>query len=336
MSLEIFWFCLIAVLWGGYFVLEGFDFGVGMLAAVVGRDDDERHTVIETIGPVWDGNEVWLVVAAGATFAAFPAWYATMFSGLYLLLLAILVCLIVRAVSFDWRGRGAGERWNRRWRWASTASSVGAPFFWGVGLAALLHGVPLGSDQTFTGNVGDVFSAYTVLVGLATVLLFAFHGATFLTLRLEGALGERAATLARRLALPAALVVVGVLAWTVGVAMDRNDRGLLPVLVPAVIGAGGVVAATLLVGARRPGWAFTATAVTAGMIVATLFTGLYPRVIVSHPNFSNSLTLSDAATAHYALSVVTVVAALCTPVVLLYQGWAYHVFRARVGGAPSV
>jgi cytochrome d ubiquinol oxidase subunit II len=146
----------------------------------------------------------------------------------------------------------------------------------------------------------------------------------------------RAATLARRLALPAALVVVGVLAWTVGVAMDRNDRSLLPVLVPAVIGAGGVVAASLLVGARRPGWAFAATALTAGMIVATLFTGLYPRVIVSHPNFSNSLTLSDAATAHYALSVVTVVAALCTPVVLLYQGWAYHVFRARVGGAPSV
>jgi cytochrome bd ubiquinol oxidase subunit II len=324
MSLEIFWFCLIAVLWAGYFVLEGFDFGVGMLAAVVGRDDDERHTVIETIGPVWDGNEVWLVVAAGATFAAFPAWYAT------------IVCLIVRAVSFDWRGRGAGERWNRRWRWASTASSVGAPFFWGVGLAALLHGLPLGSDQTFTGDVGDVFSAYTVLVGLATVLLFAFHGATFLTLRLGGALGERSAALARRLALPAAVVVAGTLAWTVGVAMDRNDRGLLPVLVPAVAGAGGVVAAALLVRAHRTGWAFAATAVTAGMIVATLFTGLYPRVIVSYPDFSNSLTLSDAATAHYALSVVTVVAAVCTPVVLLYQGWAYHVFRARVGGAPSV
>ncbi|WCB95184.1 Cytochrome bd-I ubiquinol oxidase subunit 2 [Baekduia alba] len=336
MSLEIFWFCLIAVLWGGYFVLEGFDFGVGMLAAVVGRDDDERHTVIETIGPVWDGNEVWLVVAAGATFAAFPAWYATMFAGLYLLLLAILVCLIVRAVSFDWRGRGDGERWHRSWRWASTASSIGAPFFWGVGLAALLHGLPLNSDQTYGGDVGDVFSVYTVLVGAATVLLFAFHGATFLTLRLAGGLGERAAAFARRLALPTAVVVVGVLAWTVVVAIDRNDRSLLPVLVPAAVGAGGVVAAGLLVGARRPGWGFAATALTAGMIVATLFTGLYPRVIVSSPDFANSLTISDAATAHYALSVITVVAAVCTPVVLLYQGWAYHVFRARVGGAPSV
>jgi cytochrome d ubiquinol oxidase subunit II len=336
MSLEIFWFCLIAVLWGGYFVLEGFDFGVGMLAPVIGRDDDERHAVIETIGPVWDGNEVWLVVAAGATFAAFPAWYATMFSGLYLVLLALLTCLIVRAVSFDWRGRGAGERWRRSWRWASTASSVGAPFFWGVGLAALLHGLPLGSDQTFAGNAGDAFSAYTVVVGLATVLLFAFHGATFLTLRLDGALRERAEGLARRLALPAAVVVAGVLAWTAGVATDRNDRSLLPVLVPAVAGAAGVVAAGLLVRARRPGWAFAATALTAGMIVATLFTGLYPRVIVSHPGFSNSLTLSGAATAHYALSVITVVAGVCTPVVLLYQGWTYHVFRARVGGAPSV
>ena len=259
-----------------------------------------------------------------------------MFSGLYLLLLAILVCLIVRAVSFDWRGRGDGERWHRSWRWASTAASVGAPFFWGVGLAALLHGLPLGSDQTFTGDVGDVFSAYTVLVGLATVLLFAFHGATFLTLRLEGALGERAATLARRLALPTVVVVAGVLAWTVAVAIDRNDRGLLPVLVPAVAGAGGVAVAAVLVRARRTGWAFAATAVTAAMIVATLFTGLYPRVIVSYPDFSNSLTLSDAATGHYALSVITVVAAICTPVVLLYQGWAYHVFRARVGGARSV
>jgi cytochrome bd ubiquinol oxidase subunit II len=334
-SLEVFWFCLIAVLWAGYFVLEGFDFGVGMLAPVLGHDDDERHTVIETIGPVWDGNEVWLVVAAGATFAAFPAWYATMFSGLYLVMLAILVCLIVRAVSFEWRGRGDGARWVRSWRWASTASSIGAPFLWGVGLAALLHGLPLQSDQTFGGDVGDVFSGYTVLAGLATVVLFAFHGATFLTLRLDGVLGIRAAALARRLGLPAAVAVAGVLAWTVAVAVDRNDRSVLPVLVPAAVGGVSVVAGAL-VGARRPGWAFAATAVAAAMIVATLFTGLYPRAIVSHPDFSNSLTISDAATTHYALSVITVVAALCTPVVLLYQGWAYHVFRARVGGAPSV
>jgi cytochrome d ubiquinol oxidase subunit II len=239
-------------------------------------------------------------------------------------------------VSFDWRGRGAGERWNRRWRWASTASSVGAPFLWGVGLAALLHGVPLNGDQTFAGDVGDVFSVYTVLVGVATVLLFAFHGATFLTLRLGGALGERSAALARRLALPAALVVAGTLAWTVGVAIERNDRGLLGVVVPAAAGAVAVVAAALLSGARRPGWAFAATAVSAAMVVATIFTGLYPRVIVSHPDAANSLTIADAAAAHYALSVITVVAAVCTPVVLLYQGWAYHVFRARVGGAPSV
>src|SRR4051812_22771628 len=183
MSLAIFWFCLIGVLWAGYFVLEGFDFGVGMLVGVLGRDEDERHLLLDTIGPVWDGNEVWLVVAAGATFAAFPVWYATMFSGLYLLLLVILVCLIVRAVSFEWRGRAEDPRWRRSWRWAATASSIGAPFLWGVALASLLHGLPLNSDQSFGGNVGDVFSVYTVAVGLATVLLFAFHGATFLTLR---------------------------------------------------------------------------------------------------------------------------------------------------------
>jgi cytochrome d ubiquinol oxidase subunit II len=335
MSLEIFWFCLIAVLWAGYFVLEGFDFGVGMLLPVVGRDDDERDALLDTIGPVWDGNEVWLVVVAGATFAAFPAWYATMFSGFYLVLLAILVCLIVRAVSFEWRGRGASPRWRGAWGWANTAASIGAPFFWGVALATLLHGLPLGSDQSFAGGVGDLFSVYTVLAGVATVLLFAFHGATFLVLRTAGVLRERAAATARRLSLPAAAVLVGFLAWTVAVAIDRNDRDLFPVVVPAAVGAVAVLAAVLLARVGRPGRAFAATAVAAAAIVATLFTGLYPRVLVSDPTFANSLSIADAAAAHYALSVITVVAAICTPVVLLYQGWAYHVFRARVGGAPT-
>jgi cytochrome d ubiquinol oxidase subunit II len=336
MSLEILWFCLIAVFWAGYFVLEGFDFGVGMLLGVVGRDDDERDALLDTIGPVWDGNEVWLVVVAGATFAAFPAWYATMFSGFYLVLLAILVCLIVRAVSFEWRGRGRGPRWRGRWGWANTVASVGAPFLWGVALATLLHGLPLNSDQSFGGGVGDLFSFYTVLGGVATALLFAFHGATFLMLRTAGALRDRAAATASRLSLPAVVVLAGFLAWTVAVAIDRNDRDLFPVIVPAAAGAVGVVAAALLVRVRRPGWAFATTAVAAAAIVATLFTGLYPRVLVSDPAFANSLSIADAAAAHYALSVITVVAAICAPVVLLYQGWAYHVFRARVGGAPSV
>jgi cytochrome bd ubiquinol oxidase subunit II len=192
MTLETFWFFLIAVLWGGYFVLEGFDFGVGMLLPIVGRSARERGTLLNTIGPVWDGNEVWLVVAAAATFAAFPAWYATMFSGFYLVLLLILVLLILRVVSFEWRERGESPRWRALWCWANTVGSVGAPFLWGLALANLLHGLPLDGDGHFTGDLTDLFSGYTVAAGVSTVALFALHGATFLTLRTDGALHERA------------------------------------------------------------------------------------------------------------------------------------------------
>ncbi len=242
MTLETLWFCLIAVLWAGYFVLEGFDFGVGMLLPLVGRDEAERDTMLRTIGPVWDGNEVWLVVATGATFAAFPAWYATMFSALYLALLLILVCLIVRVVSFEWRGRSETPRGRLAWQWANTVGSVGAPFLWGVALANLLHGLPLNADGDFTGTFLDLFSGYTVLAGLAAVLLFALHGAAFLTLRTDGDLRVRAATAARRLSLPAAVAVAGFLGWTVGVAVDRNDRGVLGPLVPAILGGAVLVA----------------------------------------------------------------------------------------------
>src|SRR4051794_25441935 len=202
MALGDFWFGLIAVLWSGYFLLEGFDFGVGMLLPVLPRDERERGLMFESIGPVWDGNEVWLVVAAGATFAAFPAWYATMFSAFYLPLLVTLLCLILRAVSFEWRERGDGSRWRRTWLAANVGASFGAPLLWGIALANLLSGVPLDGKRQFTGGLGDLFSGYTVFAGLVVVVLFAFHGATFLVLRTSGALCERAAVAARRLAFP--------------------------------------------------------------------------------------------------------------------------------------
>jgi cytochrome bd ubiquinol oxidase subunit II len=335
MGLEDLWFCLIAVLWGGYFVLEGFDFGVGMLLSFLPRSERERSTMFETIGPVWDGNEVWLVVAGGATFAAFPAWYATMFSGFYLALLLILVLLIVRVVSFEWREKSEDPRWRAVWQWANTVGSTGAAFVWGVALANLVHGVPLNDDGDFTGDFLDLFSAYTVLAGIATILLFALHGATFLTLRTSGALCERAAAAARRLSAPAAVAVAALLVWTVAVAVDRNERGVVGPAVAAALGIAAIVAATVLVLLRRSGWAFVMTALAALAAVATIFTGLYPRVLVSHPNFDNSLTVSNAASGHYALTVITVVAAIFTPVVLLYQGWTYHVFRARLGGEDA-
>ncbi len=335
MGLEIVWFWLIALLWGGYFVLEGFDFGVGILLPFLGRDERDRSEMFQTVGPVWDGNEVWLVVAGASIFAAFPAWYATMFSGFYLALLIVLVCLMIRVVSFEWREKSESPRWRATWRWANTIGSVGAPLIWGIALANLLHGVPLDSGGGFAGNFGDLFSGYTVLAGIATVLLFAFHGATFLTLRTSGELCERAAAAARRLALPVALVAAAFLVWTVAVAHDRNQRGVLPVAVPAAIGIAALLMAVVLVTRRRSLPAFAMTALGVLALVATIFTGLYPRVMVSQPGFSNSLTVSNAASDHYALVVITVVAAIFTPLVLLYQGWTYHVFRARVGGRPA-
>ena len=332
MDLETFWFCLIAVFWAGYFLLEGFDFGVGMLLPFVPRDDAERGTLLRTIGPVWDGNEVWLIVAGGATFAAFPAWYATMFSGFYLALLLVLVFLIVRVISFEWRGKGHSPRWRAVWTTANVVGSVGASFLWGVALSNLVHGVPLDSDGGWAGAFVDLFSVYTVFGGIAVVLLFAFHGATFLTIRTTGGLCVRAAEAARRLSLPAAVAGAAFLVWTVAVAVDRNDKNVFPPVVPCALGIAAILLALVFVHRRRSGLAFAATAFAAVLLVATLFTSLYPRVLVSSPDFGNSLTVDNASSSHYALAVMTVVALILTPLVLLYQGWTYYVFRERLGG----
>jgi cytochrome d ubiquinol oxidase subunit II len=336
MTLQIFWFCLIAVLWSGYFVLEGFDFGVGMLLPFVPRGSKERGVLLESIGPVWDGNEVWLVVAAGGTFAAFPAWYGAMFSGFYLLLLLILVFLIVRAVSFEWWNKSESPRWRSFWLGANVAASFGAPFLWGLALADLLYGVPLGTDGDFTGSIGDLFSAYAVFAGIAVVCLFAFHGATFLTLRTTGELHQRTSRVARMLALPAAAVVGAFAVWTVAVATDRNDKGVFPPVLPAALAIVALLLAAVLVRRGTTGRAFVSTALGAVLTVATLFTSLYPRVMVSSPDFGNSLTVSNAASSHYALVAITVVALILTPLVLLYQGWTYYVLRARLAGEEVV
>jgi cytochrome d ubiquinol oxidase subunit II len=334
MDLETFWFCLIAVLWAGYFLLEGFDFGVGMLLPFVPRDDAERSAQLHTIGPVWDGNETWLVVAGGATFAAFPAWYATMFSGFYLALLLILFFLIIRVVSFEWRSKSETPGWRALWTWANTIGSAGAALVWGIGLSALVYGTPIDSNGDYVGSFWDLFNPYTVFAGVSVAVLFAFHGATFLTLRTLGDLHDRAQHAARRLALPAVVLAAVFLVWTVVVAMDQNDKNLFPPLLPALIGIVALGLALVLLFSGRTGSAFAMTGLGAVSVVATLFVSLYPRVMVSNPDFENSLTVDGAASSHYALSVMSVVALICVPLVLLYQGWTYYVFRHRVGGEP--
>ena len=333
MNLQILWFCLITFFWSGYFVLEGFDFGVGMLLPFLPRDEEERTEMFRSIGPVWDGNEVWLVVAGAATFAAFPSWYGTMFSGFYLALLLVLVLLILRVVSFEWRDKGDKARWRRVWMWANAVGSAGIPLVWGVALADLIYGLPIDSGGDYTGNFWDLFSAYSVLAGVAFVLLFAFHGAGYLALRTSGDLYERARRAARALGVPAIAVGAAFMIWTVVVAVDQNHKDVLPPVLPAVIAIVALLLAGNFAYRGRNDLGFAMTAIATLAAVATLFTGLYPRVMVSSTSFGNSLTVSGTASVHYTLAVMSVVALVLVPVILLYQSWNYYVFRARITGS---
>jgi cytochrome bd ubiquinol oxidase subunit II len=333
MDLQVLWFCLIGFFFAAYFVLEGFDFGVGLLLPILPRNEEERSTMLRTIGPVWDGNEVWLVIAGGAMFAAFPTWYATMFSGFYIALLLLLVFLIVRVLSFEWRERHEdSRRWLGLWAWANTIGSLGAALIWGVAFSNLLYGVPINSSGDFDGTFSDLFNLYTLLGGIAVVLLFAFHGATYLTLRTTGELCRRAATAARRLSIVTALVGASFLIWTVAVAVDRNDKDAFPPVLPALLAIVALLGAVVFVRLARSGWAFALTAAAAFLLVATIFTSLYPRVMVASNDFANSLTVDNASSANYTLKVMSVAALIVVPIILLYQAWTYYVLRGRVGG----
>jgi cytochrome d ubiquinol oxidase subunit II len=325
MTLGDLWFILIAVLWTGFFVLEGFDFGVGMLHGAVGGDEAGRRAAINTIGPLWDGNEVWLIVAAAAIFAAFPGWYATMFSSLYLAMVALLVALIIRGVSFEFRGKGSSPRWRRTWDLLMTIGSIVAPFLLGVALGDLLDGLPIGADEEYTGNFADLLQPYALYVGFTFVVLCALHGATFLALKTTGDIRERAGHLARRIAPFAAVVVLVFAIWTHATA----GKGFFPnVIEIAVVLA--VLAAAWLIRDRHEGWAFTVTTIAMATTVLAIFTNLYPRVMVSSTSAANSLTVANTASGSYALKVMTVVVVLFLPAVIVYQSWTYHVFRRRV------
>jgi cytochrome d ubiquinol oxidase subunit II len=320
-----FWAILIAVLWTGFFVLEGFDFGVGMLHGVAGGHAAARRAAINTIGPLWDGNEVWLVVAAAAIFAAFPGWYATMFSGFYLLMALILVALIIRGVSFEYRGKRPAARWRRTFDGLMTTGSVAAPLLFGIVLGDLLHGLPVNSAQNYTGTFWDLFQPYAVFTGVTFVLICALYGATFLTLKTTGELRERAGRLARAIAPFTGAAVIGFIIWThVG---HATTFFLNPVELLAIL---AVLAAVWLVHDHREGFAFTATAVTMASCIVAIFTGLYPNVMVSSTNAAYNLTVHNTASNAYALKIMTVVAVVMLPFVLAYQTWSYYVFRKRV------
>ena len=325
MHLADLWFALIAVLWMGYLVLEGFDFGVGTLLPVLGRDDVDRRVMINTIGPVWDGNEVWLLVAGGATFAAFPGWYATMFSGFYLALLVILVALILRGVAFEYRGKIDDPRWRRAWDRAIAFGSAAPALLWGVALANVVRGVPVDGNHVYAGTFFTLLNPYALLGGLTTLSLFTLHGAVFLGLKADGPVRERA----RALALPLGGVVVLLAAAFLGWTQAYGGSWITWLLSGRAAGCrlAGLAAARR----AREGWAFAGTAATIGLATAMLFTVLYPNVLPSTLDSAFSLTVANASSTPYTLGIMTWVAALFTPVVLAYQAYTYWVFRRRVG-----
>jgi cytochrome d ubiquinol oxidase subunit II len=329
MDLNTLWFILIGVLFTGFFVLEGFDYGVGILLPFVGKTDSERRRVINTIGPVWDGNEVWILTGGGAIFAAFPHWYATLFSGFYLALFLMLVALIVRGVAFEFRSKDRHPAWRATWDWMIFFGSAVPALLWGVAMANLLQGTPIDQTKTFTGGFFDLLSPYTVLAGLTSLTLFTTHGAIFLNLKSTDPIHARALAATKKVG-PVATVLlllfaVGTYVWT-----DAFTRiGLNPGLIP-LLALGALLSAGALIHRESMGWAFVMTTLTIVFTTATLFVSLFPRVMVSSLDPEWSLTIYNASSTPYTLRVMSIVALIFVPIVLAYQAWTYWVFRHRI------
>ncbi len=334
MGLQQGWFVAVSFLFLGFFVLEGFDFGVGMLMGPLGRRsamatggavEPHRRAVLNTIGPVWDGNEVWLITAGGAMFAAFPHWYATVFSGLYLPLLVILLAMIARVVAIEWRGKINDPKWRR---WCDVGIAVGSwvpAIVWGVAFAGLVRGLPVGSDKNVVGlSFADVFNPYTILGGLTTCALFLFHGSVFIALKSGGGVRADAVRIARLLAIPATVLVGAFGLWT----QTSYGKPWTVVFLGAALLA--QLAAVAAIYRGREGWAFLCTTVTVAATVALIFGSMYPNLVPSTIDPAYNLTVFNASSSPYTLKVLTWAALLVAPFVLAYQAWTYWVFRKRV------
>lgn len=328
MDLNTLWFGIITFLFVGFLFLEGFDFGVGMLMPLLGRNAEERRTVTSAIGPFWDGNEVWLLVSGAAMFAAFPGWYATMFSSFYLVMVALLVALILRGVGFEFRNRHASPAWTKFWDAMIAGGSFAAAFIWGVALTDLVKGLPIDGKQHYVGGFADLFSPFSLLGGVALVSLFLLHGANFLTLKTEGEIQARAEQTAKILWLPVTLVAGGLGAYTV-IATDIFSRSIVAT-VAAIVAAAALVATAACLQAGRSGLAFLLNGLVIIGVVLAIFGGLFPRVMVSSLNPEYSLTITNAAATAKSLEISTWFSLTLIPVVVGYQAWNYWVFRKRV------
>ncbi len=340
MDLNTVWFILIAVLYIGFFILEGFDFGVGMLLPFLGRGetkeetDLKRRVILNTIGPFWDGNEVWLLTAGGATFAAFPLWYATMFSGFYLPFLFLLVALIMRGIAIEFRSKDENPKWRKLWDWSIFTGSLISPLLLGIAFANLARGVPIDANMNYVGGFWYLLNPYALLGGISTVAIFALHGAIFLSMKTTDDLRESAQRAARRLWIPAVITLLLLLVATYMYTDILARLGVNPGIIPIT----GLVAAFLsgyFMRRNRFGWAFGMTAITISFSLITLFLMLYPDVMISTLDPAYSLTIYNASSGPYTLRIMTIVALIFVPLILLYQGWTYWVFRKRIKAEPE-
>lgn len=332
MELSTLWFFIVGVFLVGYFVLDGFDFGVGMTLPFLGKDDTDRRVIINTIGPVWDLNETWLIVAGACLFAAFPEWYATMFSGFYLALLLILVALILRGVSFEYRHQGKGEKWTGSFDRMIIFGSVLPPLLWGTAFASLLQGVPIepleGGGWVYTGTLLDLLTPYALLGGVTLTLLCFVHGAVFVALKTDGEIRARARALATKVGLAAIVAGAVFLGWTIMLRLDHEYLGLMIVLA-------GAAAATLILAwvsnlRGREGWAFAGNAAAIAFALLTIFMGMFPNVMISSIDPAYTMSIAGAASSQGTLQLMSWVALFTMPLVLLYQGWTYWIFRKRI------
>ncbi len=331
--LQIVWFLLIAVLWTGFLVLEGFDYGIGMLIKILGRTEKERRVIVNTIGPLWDGNEVWLLTAGGATFAAFPAWYATLFSGLYLPLFLILMALIVRGVAFEYRAKRPETQWRNNFDWCAAIGSFVVSLVFGVGFANFVIGLPVAPVAsnpslfalTPSPYLWQLFSPFALLGGVMLVVVFLFHGAIFLALKTKGEMHERAKTFAERIGLVAIAAGALFLLWS-NLAYGTGVIGWVLML----LAAAGLLAGWWFVKQDRDGLAFAGTAAAIVFVAVGIFVRMFPNLGFANTDPTRVLNIATASASPLTLQIMTWAAVVFVPIVLIYQGWSYWVFRRRL------
>lgn len=331
MPLSDIWFILIAVLFIGFIFLEGFDFGVGMSTKFLAKDDLDKRVIINTIGPVWDANEVWLITAGGAMFAAFPHWYATVFSGYYLPFVVLLLALIIRGVAFEFRGKADSETWVKTWDWAIFIGSILPPFLFGVFFTSLIQGLPVDGDMNMYAGFTDIVNVYTVIGGVAFVLLSYLHGLLFISLKTTGSLRERANSAALKVYAVTGAVVVLFIAFTYIDTDAFADKGaiLWPMYAAAIVLYGLLF---FFLKGKKEGLSFTMTGLVLIIVMAGFFIALFPNVMISTLDPAFNMSIAEAASGEYSLKIMTVVAFTMVPIVLAYTIWSYYVFRKRLTG----